>query len=229
MRLRSPKKALMSFRRSRQLAAVLVGFAALLGSLLSCSSSSRATPSASIAAPAPDTALRDELLRMAAEDQSGREDLMAAVARKDTATLFRFMRAGTAHTRRLQQIVARYGWPTSALVGRDGVSAAWLILQHSPDNGWQESMLPALQRSAAAGDVSQTELAMLTDRLLVHQGKPQHYGNSFSMKDGRLVPDPIDDLTGLDARRAAIGLPPMAEYARQLAEAYHVPVDWPPK
>lgn len=176
-----------------------------------------------------DTTLRNELLRLGEEDQTGREDLMAAVARSDTATLFRFMRADSAHTRRLQQIVARYGWPTSALVGRKAVSAAWLILQHSPDNAWQEKMLPALLRAAAAGDFSQTELAMFTDRLLVHQGKPQHYGNSFSMKDGRLVPDPIDDLTGLDARRAAIGLPPMAEYARELGDAYHVPVVWPPK
>jgi hypothetical protein len=185
--------------------------------------------SASAMQPASDTTLRNELLRIGEEDQSGREDLMAAVARKDTATLFRFMRADSAHTRRLQQIVARYGWPTSALVGRKAVSAAWLILQHSPDNAWQEKMLPALQRAAVAGDFSQTELALFTDRLLVHQGKPQHYGNSFSMKDGRLVPDPIDDLTGLDARRAAIGLPPMAEYARELGDAYHVPVVWPPK
>jgi len=185
--------------------------------------------SASAMQSASDTTLRNELLRLGEDDQKDREDLMVAVARNDTATLFRFMRADTAHTRRLQQIVDRYGWPTSALVGRDAVSAAWLILQHSPDNAWQEKMLPALQRAAAAGDVSQTELAMLTDRLLVHQGKPQHYGNSFSMKNGRLVPDPIDDLAGLDARRTAIGLPTMAEYARELAEAYHVPVDWPPK
>lgn len=188
-----------------------------------------AIPAISAAQPALDTALRNELLRLGEEDQNGREDLMTAVARKDTATLFRFMRADSSHTRRLQQIVVRYGWPTSALVGREAVTAAWLILQHSPDNAWQEKMLPALQRAAAAGDFSPTELAAFTDRVLVHQGKPQHYGNSFSMKDGRLVPDPIDDLTGLDARRAAIGLPPMAEYARELGDAYHVPVVWPPR
>jgi hypothetical protein len=180
-------------------------------------------------APARDSALRNELLRLAIEDQNGRQDLMTAIARNDTATLFRSMRADSAHTRRLRQIVDQSGWPTSALVGRDGVGAAWLIVQHSPDNAWQETMLPVLQRAASAGDISQVDLSMLSDRVLVHQGKPQHYGNSFSMKGGRLVPDPIDDLAGLDARRAALGLPPMAEYAKQLAEAYNVPVDWPPK
>lgn len=211
----------------------------LAGLLLGCVPQPRSAPTnrgTTVAAagdttspPVRDTLLRNELLRLAAEDQNGREGLMTAVARNDTATLFRFMRADSAHTRRLQQIVASHGWPTSALVGREAVAAAWLILQHSPDNPWQEEMLPTLERAAAAGDVSRTELAMFTDRLLVHQGKPQRYGNSFSMKNGRLVPDPIDDLAGLDARRSAIGLPPMAEYARELAEVYHVPVDWPPR
>jgi hypothetical protein len=44
-----------------------------------------------------------------------------------------------------------------------------------------------------------------------------------------LVPDPIEDIGGLDARRAAIGLPTMGEYVRQLAEAYKMPMEWPPK
>ncbi|HJQ53577.1 MAG TPA: hypothetical protein VJ825_07010 [Gemmatimonadaceae bacterium] len=47
--------------------------------------------------PPSDTTLRNELLRMGEQDQTGREDLMAAVARKDTATLFRFMRADSSY------------------------------------------------------------------------------------------------------------------------------------
>jgi hypothetical protein len=114
-------------------------------------------------------------------------------------------------------------------VGKDGVEAAWLILQHSPDNAWQEQMLPVLERAAAAGEMSRTEVTLLTDRVLVHRGKPQRYGNSFSFKDGRLVADPIEDIGGLDARRAALGLPTMGEYVRHLAELYKMPVEWPPK
>ena len=155
--------------------------------------------------------------------------MAALVARNDTAVLFRFMRADSARTRRLKEIVARHGWLTPALVGKDGVGAAWLILQHSPDYAWQEQMLPVLERAAAAGEMSRTDVALLTDRVLVHRGKPQRYGNSFSFKDGRLVADPIEDIAGLDARRAAIGLPTMSEYVRQLAEAYKTPVEWPPK
>ena len=184
---------------------------------------------AGISTPVIDATLQAELLRLEVEDQKGREDIAAIVARNDTAVLFRFMRADSARTLRLKQIVASHGWPTPALVGKDGVEAAWLIVQHSPDYAWQEQMLPVLKRSAAAGEIRQTDVALLTDRVLVHRGKPQRYGNSFSIKNGRLVADPIEDIGGLDARRAALGLPPMAEYARQLGEMYKLPVEWPPK
>ena len=139
------------------------------------------------------------------------------------------MRADSARTRRLKQIVASRGWPTPVVVGEDGAEAAWLILQHSPDYAWQERMLPRLEKAAAAGEMSRTEVALLTDRVLVHGGKPQRYGNSFTFKNGRLLADPIEDIGGLDARRAALGLPTMAEYVRHLAEAYKMPVEWPPK
>jgi hypothetical protein len=90
-------------------------------------------------------------------------------------------------------------------------------------------MLPVLERAAAAGEIGKTDVALLTDRVLVHSGKPQRYGNSFSFKNGRLVADPIDDIRGLDARRAALGLATMSEYVRQLGEMYKTPVEWPPK
>jgi hypothetical protein len=175
-----------------------------------------------------DSGLHAELVRLGAEDQVGREDLPNAVARNDTAVLFRFMRDDSARTRRLKQIVAGYGWPTARLVGADGVKSAFLILQHSPDNAWQEAMLPTLERAAVAGDLSRADFSMLTDRVLIHSGKPQKYGNSFSIKNGRLVPDPIEDIDGLDARRAALGLLPMRQFVPLMSEAYHMPVDWPP-
>jgi hypothetical protein len=90
-------------------------------------------------------------------------------------------------------------------------------------------VLLVLERAASAGEISRTDVALLTDRVLVHRGKPQRYGNSFSFKDGRLVADPIEDIGGLDARRAALGLPTMSEYVHQLSEAYKTPVEWPPK
>jgi hypothetical protein len=221
----------MSLRRALELVVLAVFIVACRATtpITSGETTQTARPQTAQASLAIDTALRAELLRLELDDQKGREDMAASVARNDTAVLFRFMRADSARTLRLKQIVASHGWPTPSLVGKDGVEAAWVILQHSPDYAWQEQMLPVLEHSAAAGEIRRTDVAFLTDRVLVHRGKPQRYGNSFSIKNGRLVADPIEDIGSLDARRAALGLPPMSEYARQLAETYKLPVEWPPK
>jgi hypothetical protein len=179
--------------------------------------------------PAPaDTALRAELLRMRTEDQEGRERIAQAATTGDTAFVKALMARDSALTRRLQAIVERHGWPTRALVGPEGVGAAWLVLQHSPDHDWQRRMLPRIWEGARAGDLRPAEAAMLEDRIRVNSGEPQRYGNSFEVVDGELRPHPIEDLAGLDARRRDVGLPPMTDYVRVLAEVYRLPVAWPP-
>src|SRR4051794_10939213 len=35
------------------------------------------------------------------------------------------------NTKRLGEIVAEHGWPTTTLVGKDGANAAWLLVQHA--------------------------------------------------------------------------------------------------
>ena len=176
-----------------------------------------------------DSALLRDLLRLAAEDQAGRSGLAAAAARQDTAFLQRFVVADSLRSEWLEALVGERGWPTPAQVGPAGVRAAWTLLQHSPDAAFQARMLPEVERAAARGELPRADVAMLTDRVLVKSGRPQRYGTSFSVKDGRLVADPTEDLPGLAARRAAMGMPEMAAYARKLGELYGLPVDWPPR
>ena len=47
-------------------------------------------------------------------------------------------------------------------------------------------------------------------------GKPQRFGTQFHTVDGEFVPLPIEDPDNLDARRQSVGLPPMAEYTKQM-------------
>jgi hypothetical protein len=138
------------------------------------------------------------------------------------------MASDSAHTKRLREIVQTYGWPGRSLVGEDGATAAWLILQHSPSSEFQETLLPTLWAAADRGEMAKADVAMLTDRVLVHAGHPQRYGSQFSVQNGRLIPDSIEDLPGLEARRTAVGLPSMAEYVRMLSQMYGLPVTWPP-
>jgi thiol-disulfide isomerase/thioredoxin len=175
------------------------------------------------------TELHDELVAMGEDDQAARQDFTAIVQRGDTAAIQRLIDADLARTRRLQAIVAAGGWPGINTVGQDAANAAWLVLQHTPDDGWQREMLPVLEKEAEAGNVRRQDLALLTDRVLVHGGKPQRYGGSFSITEGRMVADPIEDIEHVDERRAAMDLPPMSEYVKLLTELYHLPVEWPPR
>jgi hypothetical protein len=170
----------------------------------------------------------DTLLRHGREDQEGREALARAAVAQDTAVLFSTMRADSARTRWLRTAVARYGWPARTTAGDSAQQAAWLILQHSPDTAWQAAMLPDLERLGRSGELPRADVALLTDRILVHRGQPQRYGSQFDLVDGRLVAAPVEDIAGLDARRASMQLPPMAEYVRLLAEQTKLSVVWPP-
>jgi hypothetical protein len=165
---------------------------------------------------------------MGREDQAGREALGQAMAAGDTATLLRSLRGDSARSLWLRRAVKKRGWPGRAAVGDSAAEAAWLILQHSPLYDWQEEMLPTLEALAARGEIRPGDLALFTDRVLVHRGRPQRYGSQFAVAGGRLVPSPIADVARVDSLRASVGLPPMAEYARMLGELYHLPVAWPP-
>lgn len=161
-------------------------------------------------------ALRDELLRMAEEDQVARRAAGAAHF-KDAAANERMKAIDMKNTARMKEIVAQVGWPTKTLVGERGARAAWLLVQHADlDVAFQRQCLPLLEKAVAAGEVSPKEVAYLTDRVLVAEGKPQRYGTQFHTVEGKLVPRPIEDEANVDARRAAVGLGTMAEYNEQM-------------
>src|SRR3990172_7114812 len=51
------------------------------------------------------------------------------------------------NTSRLKEIISKYGWPSSKLVGIKGEFAAWLIAQHADfDVNFQEKCLNLLKR-----------------------------------------------------------------------------------
>lgn len=160
--------------------------------------------------------LRDELLRMAEEDQAARR--AAGMANfKDTAANERMKAIDVKNTARMKELVAQVGWPTRALVGQRASNAAWLLVQHADlDPAFQKQCLPLLEKAAAAGEGAAKEVAYLTDRVLVAEGKPQRYGTQFHMVDGKLVPRPIEDEAHVDERRAAVGLGTLAEYDAQM-------------
>jgi hypothetical protein len=84
-------------------------------------------------------------------------------------------------------------------------------------------MLPLLTAAATAGDAGSQDVAMLADRIAVRRGQPQMYGTQAKLVEGKLVLDPIADSANVDARRARIGLPPLAVYMKMLDSLYTPP------
>lgn len=176
-------------------------------------------------------ALRNELVAMASEDQRVRAELAA------TGVLFDGYHPDmrTVHDRnaaRLSELIERVGWPGRGMVGEDGARAAWLILQHSIGHPELMRRGLAVLREAAPGEVDAVEVAMLEDRLALFEGRPQTYGTQYDWtEDGELVPCDIADPSGVDDRRRALGLPPLADNSRRMrAEAEQdgakPPADW---
>lgn len=170
-------------------------------------------------------ALQAELLAMGEADQAARGSLTIATA-ADTALLARIARTDSANMLRLAELVEQHGWPERSRVGDAAAGAAFLIVQHSPSPEFQKRMLELLRESAERGEADLGDVAMLTDRVLVHEGRPQLYGTQFHIEEGRLVPYPIADLEGLEAARRTMGLMPMTEYVQALRATFDGPVEW---
>lgn len=170
-----------------------------------------------------DAPLRRELLERAERDQAAQHvaiDAGGGDAFKGVAPV------AQANAAWLKTVIADKGWPTYSRVGHDGAKAAWLIVQHADhDPAFQAQVLPLIEHAAKAGEADLPDLALLTDRVLLAQGKPQRYGSQFTTAgDGTMELRPTEDMDGLDARRQAMGLQPLAQYKATLSEAYRQPV-----
>lgn len=116
--------------------------------------------------------------------------------------------------------IEELGWPGKSLVGEQAAHAAWLLVQHADgDREFQEKCLERM-KAAAEGEVAVIDIAYLTDRVLVGKGEPQIYGTQCRQVDGKFEPQTCVEPEKLDERRQSVGLPPMSEYLKQLAEVY---------
>lgn len=162
---------------------------------------------------------------MSRADQAARQALIAAGLNPPNAELLaRMAKLDADNAAQLKKILRERGWPGKSLVGADGATAAFLIVQHADhDPAFQKEVLTLLREAYRSGEASGEHLALLTDRVLVAEGKPQRYGSQADIVDGKIVVKPVEDETNLDRRRAELGLPPMNEYIELMRKAYGLP------
>ncbi|HEV8283070.1 MAG TPA: DUF6624 domain-containing protein [Chitinophagaceae bacterium] len=165
--------------------------------------------------------LREELLKMWAEDQRVRVILQNKVAELnnnwgDTLLKPYYLKldeCDSINFNRIKQIVTKEGWPKLSAVGKDGSFAAWAIVQHSNNISFQKSCIETMKLLIATKEVRAVEYAELVDRVRRNEKLNQLYGMAIKRENGKEEFYPIEDEEHVDERRKAIGLEPLAVYA----------------
>lgn len=177
-----------------------------------------------------DSSLMRELIALADSDQLARQSINDVVVRYGRASsqadsAFRALDASDApRYARIKAIVAARGWPGRRLVGDDAAHDAWLLVQHAPGE-FQKQVLPLLLAAVHQDDARAGDGALLEDRVLVAEGKPQLYGSQtrYTDRPGPPLLDSIANESCVDVRRGEVGLEPLAIYLKSLGVEYAGP------
>ncbi len=170
-------------------------------------------------------AIRDELLAMETADQDARLKCTNRPANEQIDCFAEISRnIDQPNAKRLVEIFDLIGFPDTAKVGKEGLSAFMVLLQHVPGDDLRNRSLKPITRAFKNKELPPMAFANFVDRLRVHLGKKQLYGSNFDLKDGKLVMSPTKNIKKLESRRAAIGLPSLDEYVRKLGELYRMEV-----
>ncbi len=116
----------------------------------------------------------------------------------------------------LNDIIDTIGYPTIDKVGKEAGEATWLVIQHSiAQPSFMKKCVELLENAVSENKAEPRNLAYLTDRIAVLEGKHQLYGTQFDWdENGELSANPFDDLTKVNQRRKGIGLNTLEEQTK---------------
>jgi hypothetical protein len=114
---------------------------------------------------------------------------------------------------KIQKILDEKGWLGSKVIGNQGNSTLFLVIQHSPLEV-QEKYLPMMRDAVKNGKANSSSLALLEDRVALRKGGKQIYGSQIGRdhETGEYFVSPLIDPENVDKRRAEVGLGTIADY-----------------
>jgi hypothetical protein len=129
---------------------------------------------------------------------------------------------------RVEEIIAKYGYPGKTLVGERTNEAAWYVIQHSKKIA---NYFPMIQQAGSSNEIPFTKVAMMHDRMLMQEGKEQLYGTQVSgqyilnktigLKEFWYCVWPIQNEESVNELRKEAGfLTTVEEYAKSLGVEY---------
>jgi VWFA-related protein len=166
----------------------------------------------------PDKKLKEELLKMAVQQR----EMLLQVVNKDQAKQSdqdKLHKLYEKNTGRLCQIITTTGWPTTALVDREGVFATFQILKNGTFE-LQRDLLPVIVAAIKKDPFQKPEFAGLYDRLRVSAGMKQIFGTQAVSTGGFLILYPIEDEAKVNERRKEYGLAELDVHIRNLERTF---------
>lgn len=113
-------------------------------------------------------------------------------------------------------IIEKCGMPTLNDVTQEQMDAIWLGLQHNTNNMYRIKYFPLIEKAVKNGDLSKEQYALMKDRMLMEEGKPQLYGSQI--KNGKLYN--LESPETVNIRRQEMGLEPIEDYLKRFGISF---------
>lgn len=166
-----------------------------------------------------DKPLREQLKSMVREDQAVRYEYINAWQTGNSVAadslLRRMQYVDSVNLRQVTEILDSRGWVGRDVVG-DACEAIWVIIQHAGLEA-QGKYLPLFKEAVSRGELHASAVAMMEDRVVVFEGRPQKYGSQLQRgEDGTYTPFELLDADKVDEWRAEVGMPSLSEYLKDM-------------
>lgn len=114
----------------------------------------------------------------------------------------------------IERIIAEYGYPGKSMVGDKAGKAAWYVLQHSNKI---DEYINLIKAAAEQKELPFRLYAMMLDRQLMYNNKPQIYGTQGStLQDGTKFIWPLQNPDSVNLLRKEVFGTTVEEYAKNL-------------
>lgn len=107
-------------------------------------------------------------------------------------------------------IIEKCGMPTLNEVNQEQMDAIWLGLQHT-ENKYRIKYFPLIEKAVKNGDLRKEQYALMKDRILMGEGKPQLFGSQI--KNGKLYD--LEEPETVNERRQEMGMEPIEDYLKR--------------
>ena len=114
------------------------------------------------------------------------------------------------------KIIKECGMPTTKEVTKKQIFTIWLVFQHA-DNESRKEYFPLLKEAEKNGDLKKKHIAIMQDRILMNEGKPQIYGSQIieNRETKKWEIYNLEKPEFVDKRRKKVGLGSLKEYVKE--------------